>query len=106
MLTKHCLEWAGRMRLKILKEIQMQNRKCSKCGSLNVYKNTSDNWHQNGVVVKMISVDNFPDLFQTEAFICLDCRNLEIQVLATSTAYGKHKDLVESVQASNNWKKV
>lgn len=84
----------------------MQERKCSKCGSVNVYKNTGNNWHQEGVVLQMIAVGSFHDLFQTEAFLCLDCRNLEIQVLETSTTYGKQKTLVETIQASNNWVKA
>jgi len=37
----------------------MQDRKCSKCGSHNVYKNTGKNWHQDGVVLQMIAVDSF-----------------------------------------------
>jgi len=46
------------------------------------------------------------DLFQTEAFLCLDCRNLEIQVAETSTMYGKQKKLIDTIQASNNWVKA
>jgi hypothetical protein len=54
----------------------------------------------------MIAEGSFPDLFQTEAFLCLDCRNLEIQVAGTSTMYGKQKELIETIQASNNWVKT
>jgi hypothetical protein len=84
----------------------MQERKCSRCGSVNVYKNAGKNWHQDGLVLQILAVDNFPALFQTEAFLCLDCRNLEIQVLETSTVYGKQKTLVDTVQTSNNWVKA
>ena len=84
----------------------MQERKCSKCGSANVYKNTSKNWHKDGLVLQMIAEDSFPDLFQTEAFLCIDCRNLEIQVAETSTMYGKQKKLIDTIQASNNWVKA
>lgn len=84
----------------------MQERKCSKCGSANVYKNTSSNWHKGGVVLQMIAEGSFHDLFQTEAFLCLDCRNLEIQVAETSTMYGKQKMLVDTIQTSNNWVKA
>ena len=84
----------------------MQERKCSKCGSANVYKNMSNNWHQDGVVLQMIAVDSFHDLFQTEAFLCLDCRHLDIQVMETSTMHGKQKTLVDTVKASNNWIKT
>jgi hypothetical protein len=89
-----------------MKEIPMQERKCSKCGSVNVYKNTSNNWHQDGLVIQMLAVNNFPALFQTEAFLCIDCRNLELQVLETSTMYGQQKTLAETIQASNNWRKA
>jgi hypothetical protein len=89
-----------------MKEIHMQNRKCSKCGSANVYKNVGNNWHEDGIVIQTIGGDSFNDLFQTEAFLCLDCRNLDIQVLETTTIYGKQKTLVESIQASRNWIKA
>ena len=84
----------------------MQERKCSKCGSAKVYKNTSNNWHKDGLVLQMIAEGSFPALFQTEAFLCLDCRNLEIQVAGTSTMYGKQKKLIDTIQASNNWVKA
>ena len=84
----------------------MQERKCSKCGSAKVYKNMGNNWHKNGLVLQMIAEDSFHDLFQTEAFLCLDCRNLEIQVAETSTMYGKQKKLIDTIQASNNWVKA
>lgn len=84
----------------------MQGQKCSKCGSLNVYKNTGNDWHQDGVVLQMLAVDTFPTLFQTRAFLCLDCRHLDIQAFETSTAYGNQKTLVEAVQTSNNWVKA
>jgi len=54
----------------------------------------------------MIAVGSFHDLFQTEAYLCLDCRNLEIQVAEASTMYGKQKMLINTVQASNNWVKA
>ena len=84
----------------------MQERKCSKCGSANVYKNTSNNWHKDGLILQMIAEGNFPALFQTVAFLCLDCRNLEIQVAEISTMYGKQKMLIDTIQASNNWVKA
>jgi hypothetical protein len=84
----------------------MQNQKCSKCGSVNVYKNVGNNWHQDGVVIQSVGEDRFNDLFQTDALLCLDCGNLEIQVLATTTLYGKQKTLAESIQTSRNWIKV
>ena len=84
----------------------MQDRKCSKCGSVNVYKTVGSSWHQDGIVIQAIREGSFNDLFQTEAFLCLDCRNLDIQVLEASTIYGKQKTLVESIQASRNWIKA
>lgn len=84
----------------------MQERKCSKCGSVNVYKSVGNNWHQEGIILQMTAEGSYHDLFQTEAFLCLDCRNLEIQVVDTSTIYGKQKTLVDTVHASNNWVKA
>ena len=84
----------------------MQARKCSQCGSLNVYKNTGKDWHQDGVVLQMLAVDMFPAHFQTQAYLCLDCRHLDIQVSETSTEYGNQRTLTEAVQTSNNWVKV
>lgn len=84
----------------------MQDRKCTKCGSHNVYKNTGKNWYQDGIVLQMIAVDSFTYRFETEAFLCLDCRNLEILVSETNTMYGDQKTLIEAVQNSNNWAKV
>jgi hypothetical protein len=88
------------------KEIHMQDRKCSKCGSVNVYKNVGNSWLQDGVVIQTIGNNTFNDLFQTIAFLCLDCRNLEIEVLETTTLYGKQKTLAESIQTSRNWIKA
>ena len=84
----------------------MQERKCSKCGSVNIYKNVGNNWHQDGIVIQTTGAGSFHDLFQTEAFLCLDCRNLDIQVLEASTAYGTQKTLVDAIRASSNWRKV
>jgi hypothetical protein len=84
----------------------MQERKCSKCGSTNVYKNVGGSWHQDGIVIQTVSTTGFNDLFQTEALLCLDCRNLDIRVLETTTLYGTQKKLVESVPASKNWEKA
>jgi hypothetical protein len=84
----------------------MQDRKCSKCGSVNIYKNVGNNWHQDGIVIQTTGAGSFNDLFQTEALLCLDCRNLDIQVLEASTVYGTQKTLVDAIQASSNWRKV
>jgi hypothetical protein len=71
-----------------------------------VYKNTGKNWHQDGIVLQMIAVDSFTYRFETEAFLCLDCRYLEIRVMEANTVYGEHKTLTEAVETSNNWVKV
>ena len=84
----------------------MQERKCSKCGSVNTYKSVGNNWHEEGVVLQMTSKGSFPALFRTEAFLCLDCRNLEIRVAESSTTYGKQRTLVDTIQVSNNWVKA
>jgi hypothetical protein len=84
----------------------MQDRKCSRCGSVNVYKSVDNNWYQDGLVIQTVGGGSFNDLFQTEAFLCMDCRNLDIQVKEATTMYGTQKTLVEAVQASNNWSKA
>jgi len=84
----------------------MQDRKCSKCGSANVYQNVGDNWLHDGVVIQTIADNRFNDLFQTNAFLCLDCRNPDIEVLGSTTMYGKQTTLAESIRASNNWIKA
>jgi hypothetical protein len=84
----------------------MPDRKCSKCGSVNVYKNVDNNWLQDSVVIQSMGENRFNDLFQTIAILCLDCRNLDIQVLETTTMYGKQKTLAESIQNSRNWIKA
>ena len=95
-----------RVGIRTVKEILMQDRKCSKCGSTNVYQNVGNNWLHNGVVIQTIGDNRFNDLFQTNAFLCLDCRNLDIEVLGTTTMYGKQTTLTEAIQASNNWIKA
>jgi hypothetical protein len=92
--------------LESVKEIPMQDRTCSKCGSSKVYKNAGKNWYQDGLVLQMISVDSFTHHFETEAFLCLDCRHLEIQVSETNMVYGDQKTLTDAVKNSSNWVKV
>jgi hypothetical protein len=106
MVSQVCLEMAIRVVIRAVKEIPMQDRKCSKCGSANVYQNVGDNWLHDGVVIQSIGENRFNDLFQTNAFLCLDCHNLDIEVLETTTIYGKQTTLAESIQASKNWKKA
>ena len=106
MLRQACLKRVVRVSVSTEKEIHMQDRKCSKCGSGNVYMNVGNSWNQDGVVIQTLGEHRFGDLFQTNAFLCLDCRNLEIQVLETTTMYGKQKTLTESIQASRNWIKA
>src|SRR5512141_3340682 len=106
VLSQVCLERAVQASFITGKEIHMQDRKCSKCGSVNVYKNVGNNWHQDGLVIQTMGENRFNDLFQTNAFLCLDCRNLEIEVLETTTLYGKQKTLAESIQTSKNWIKA
>ena len=84
----------------------MQDRTCSKCGSKNLYKNVGKNWYQDGLVLQMIAVDSFTYRFETEAFLCLDCRHLEIQVSETNTMYGNQKTLTDAIQNSSNWVKA
>ena len=106
MLSQVRLEIVVRAGLRTVKEIPMQDRKCSKCGSVNVYTNVGNNWLHAGVVIQTLGENRFNDLFQTNAFLCLDCRNLEIEVLETTTLYGKQRTLTESIQSSTNWVKA
>jgi hypothetical protein len=106
MLSQVCLEMVVQVSLITGKEIHMQDRKCSKCGSDNIYKSMGNNWLQDGVVIQTMGENRFNDLFQTNAFLCLDCRNLDLEVLETTTLYGKQKTLAESIQTSRNWIKV
>src|SRR5512138_1824044 len=108
MLSQVCLEMVAQVSLITIteKEIQMQDRKCSRCGSGNMYRSVGNNWLQDSVVIQTMGENRFNDLFQTNAFLCLDCRNLDIEVLETTTLYGKQKTLAESIQTSRNWIKV
>jgi hypothetical protein len=106
MLSRGCLEMAVRVGVRTLKEIHMQDRKCSKCGSANVYKNVGNEWLHGGVVIQTMGENRFNDLFQMNAFLCLDCHNLDFDVSETTTMYGKQKTLDESIQSSRNWIKV
>ena len=106
MLSPVCLERVVQVSLTTRKEIHMQDLKCSKCCSVNVYQNVGNNWLQDGVVIQTMGENRFNDLFQTNAFLCLDCRNLDIEVLETTTLYGKQKTLAESIQTSRNWIKA
>jgi hypothetical protein len=106
ILSQVWLEKVVRVGRRSVKEIPMHDRKCSKCGSTNVYQNVGNNWLHDGVVIQTIGENRFNDLFQTNAFLCLDCRNLEIEVLGTTTTYGKQTSLAESIQASKNWIKA
>lgn len=84
----------------------MKDGICSVCGSKNVYKSANNSWSQDGITVKVLG-DKVNEIFQTEAYVCLDCRHLEIHVEETAAAiFGKGKSLKEAIPASTNWKKV
>ena len=84
----------------------MKNGTCPKCGSTQIYRSTDNRWNGESITVKALG-DKVTEVFATEAYLCLDCRNLEIYVGETSAAFfGKGKPLIESIQASDNWKKV
>jgi hypothetical protein len=84
----------------------MKNGTCSKCGSTQIYKSIDTTWTGHGTTVKALG-EKITEVFSTEAYLCLGCRNLEIYVLETSAVFfGKGKTLIESIQASDNWKKV
>lgn len=84
----------------------MKNGTCSKCGSTQIYRSTQSTWAGNGITVKALG-EKVTEVFATEAYLCLDCRNLETYVAETSAAlFGKGKSLIDSIQASDNWEKV
>lgn len=84
----------------------MTNGICSACGSKNVYKSVNTSWSSDGITVRALG-DKVTEVFATEAYLCVDCRHLEIYVAETAAAiFGKGKPLKESVEASDNWNRV
>jgi hypothetical protein len=83
----------------------MKNGICPACGSKNVYKSENTSWSQDGILVKTLG-DKVNELFPTEAYLCVDCRHLEIYVEERAAAiFGKGKSLKDAIEASENWKK-
>lgn len=84
----------------------MKNGTCLACGSKNVYKSENTSWSRDGITVMTIG-DKVHEGFATEAYLCLDCRHLEILVAESAAAiFGKGMSLTEAIQGSANWKKV
>jgi hypothetical protein len=84
----------------------MKNGTCSKCNSTQIYRSIDNSWGGDSITVRVLG-DKVTEVFATEAYLCLDCRNLKIYVKDTSAAlFGKGRTLIESIQASDNWKKA
>ncbi|MFN8433093.1 MAG: hypothetical protein U0V18_03690 [Anaerolineales bacterium] len=84
----------------------MKNGTCTACGSHNVYKSANNSWYQSGIKVAVLG-DKVNEVFMTEAYVCLDCRHLELVVEENAAAiFGKGKAFKDAVPASTNWKKV
>lgn len=84
----------------------MKNGVCSVCGSKNVYQSVNTSWSRDGITVMALG-DKMTEAFSTEAYLCLDCRHLEIQVAEHAAAiFGKGKTLTEAISESSNWKKI
>ena len=84
----------------------MKNGACVACGSKNVYKSENTSWSRDGITVMALG-DKITEGFATEAYVCLDCRHLEILVAEEATAiFGKGIPLAQAIQGSTNWKKV
>lgn len=84
----------------------MKKDGCIACGSKNVYKSENTSWSQDGITVKALG-DKVTEIFPTEAYLCIDCRHLEILVAEEAAAiFGKGMPLAQAIQASTNWKKV
>ncbi len=81
----------------------MKNGKCPHCGSTEVY--VSDYPFTDSIAVK--SSTETIDTFPTEAYLCLECRHLEIFVKETAVAFfGKGPTLKNSIPYSENWRKA
>lgn len=84
----------------------MTNGTCSNCKSKNIYKSQNTSWSRDGITVSALG-DKVTETFATEAYLCLDCRKLEIYVEEHAAAiFGKGKSLAEMIEASTNWKKI
>lgn len=84
----------------------MKNGICPVCGSSNVYKSKNNSWSKDGITVTAMG-DKVNEVFMTEAYVCLDCRHLELLIEEHAAAiFGKGKALKEAVPASSNWEKV
>ena len=84
----------------------MKNGVCTVCGSKNIYQSANSSWSRDGITVMALG-DKVTEAFATEAYLCLDCRHLEVKVAEHAAAiFGKGKPLAESIRSSSNWKKV
>jgi predicted nucleic-acid-binding Zn-ribbon protein len=81
----------------------MKNGKCPKCGSTEIYVSV----HPFSDSISVKSTTKSFDVFETEAYLCLDCRKIEMYAAEYSAVlFGKKKILKESVPLSENWKKL
>jgi predicted nucleic-acid-binding Zn-ribbon protein len=81
----------------------MKNGKCPKCGSGQIF--VSDAPFSDSVTIKANtkSVESFP----STAYLCVDCRYIEIYASETSVAlFMKGKPLKDCIATAENWKKV
>ena len=81
----------------------MKNSKCPNCGSTEIY--VSEQPFTDTLCVK--SKTKSTESFETEAYLCLVCRKLELYVSEKSVVlFGKAKTLLDSLPLSENWKKL
>jgi len=84
----------------------MKNGICPNCNSTHVYKSANNSWAGDGLTIRFMGT-KVNEVFQTEAYLCLDCRHLQVFVEETAAAiFGKGKTLPEVVPVSSNWQKV
>ena len=81
----------------------MKNGKCPNCGSTEIYVSRSP--LTENLTVKAATKNT--DVFATEAYLCLECRKMEVYAQEISaTLFGKGKTIKDCIPNSENWKKL
>jgi len=82
----------------------MKSGKCPKCNSTEVFKSKGTlggSQHSTSLMC------GNGDVFELESYLCLNCRNIEMFALETSSVlWGKGKSLTEVVTKSDKWEQV
>jgi predicted nucleic-acid-binding Zn-ribbon protein len=83
----------------------MQNGKCSKCGSSEVYM------RENALNIDgsslALTTSLFGKAFALDCYVCLDCRYVEMYAAENSSAlFGKRKSLGKAIRQNSKWRLV